>query len=119
MISNDVQRFSDESSTYHPQGSLSIKFSALHLCEQRLRTIPLLARHGLTNLDHLAHSIRLEEFFVVQVVEQDVDTLVHVVDLWLEGLWCHGLDAGNFRREQVNDRLSIGGDVRSVTTRVF
>jgi hypothetical protein len=31
------------------------------------------------------------------VVEQDVDALVHVVNLRLESLRCHSLDAGDFR----------------------
>jgi hypothetical protein len=110
---------SGKSSTYHPQCSLSIKLSALHLREQRLRTIPLLASDRTTDLDHLANSIRLQQLFVVKVVKQDVDAFVHVVNLGLESLWCYGLDAGNFGREQVNDGLSIGGNVRSVTTRVL
>lgn len=84
-------------STYHPKGTLSIKFGALHLCEKSLSTIPFLARHGTADLHHLADSVGLQQLLVVKVVEQDVNALVHVVNLGLEGLWCHSLDAGDFR----------------------
>ena len=53
------------------------------------------------------------------MVEQDVDTLVHVVDLGLEGLRGDGFDAGDFGGQEVDDWLGVGWDVRTVAAGVL
>lgn len=84
---------------------LRLQLRTLHLRKPCLRLIPFLARHQLRNLHHLLHRVRLEQILVVEVVEKNVDALVHVFHLRLESLWRHGLDAGNLWSEQVNNRL--------------
>ena len=48
---------------------------------------------------------------VVKMVKENVDALCHVIDLWLEALWCNGSDSGNFRRKEIEDWLSVGRNV--------
>ena len=53
------------------------------------------------------------------MIEQDVDALVHVVDLGFESLRGDGFDAGDFGGEKVDDWLGVGWDVRAVAAGVL
>jgi hypothetical protein len=52
----------------------------------------------LRDVDHLLDCIGLEQVIVVEMVKQDVNPLVHVFHLRLEGLRSNSRDAGNLRR---------------------
>lgn len=98
MTISTIDHFStsDQHQTYHPVRALSVKLSRLHLGESGLRLVPLLLRYELRDLHHLLDGVWLEQIFIVEVVEEDVDPLVHVINLGLERLRGDGSDASYF-----------------------
>ena len=97
--------------TYHPVRALAFELRLLHFIETRLRLFKVLLLDVLGNLYHLLHGIGLKKILVVEMVEQDVDALFHVVDLGLEILRCHSLDTRDGRCEQIDNWLCASGNV--------
>lgn len=98
---------------------LRLHLRLLHLHKHRIRPIPLLPTNSLAQLHHLLHRIRPQQILVIQVVEENVDSLFHIVDLGFEGLRGDGFDAGDFWGEQVDDGLGVCGDVRAVASGIL
>lgn len=102
--------------TYHPVLAFSLQLRGLHICEERLCLIPLFILYMLSDLHHLLDSVRLQQIVIVEMIEQNVDPLGHVINLRLECGWCHGPDASHLRRQEVNDRLCSGRYVRAIAS---
>lgn len=109
---------SDPWVTYHPIGPFR-GLGGGNFRKERLRLIPLLVVHVLGHLHHLLHRVGLQQVLIVEVVEEEVDALLHVLDLGLEALRRHGFDACDFGGEKVDDGLCFCGDVGPVAPRVF
>lgn len=71
--------------------------------------------NGLCQLRHVCDGVRLEQVFVVEVVEENVQPALSVVDLCLEGRWSAAPDALHVCGEDFVDGHGVGGDVGAVT----
>lgn len=81
----------------------------------RLRLLKLPRPQRLGQLDHLRHRIRFQQVLVVEVVEEDVETLFCVVDLGFEGGGGAGFDTLHICVEVLVDWLSSRENVGAVT----
>lgn len=63
---------------------------------------------------HVLHGVRLQQVFVVQVVEEDVQATLSIVHLGLERSRRASLDALHVRGENFIDGHGVGRDVGAV-----
>jgi len=94
-----IRQYSFCRSTYHPIPTLSRQLRGLHLTKQTRRSLPVFTRDSLADPDHLLNSALAKQILVVQVVEQDIETLLHVINLRFVLLRRYGLDPRDFWRQ--------------------
>jgi hypothetical protein len=66
-------------------------------------------------LHHILDGIGLEKVFIVQVIEQVIQSPLGIIDLCLERRWSSSLDALHVFGQNLEDRQGIGGDMGAVT----
>ena len=75
----------------------------------------VLALQGLCKLRQLLDSVRLDKLFVVEVVEEKIETLLGVLDLHLEGLRCLASHTLHVTIQDIHKLLGVCWNVRPVT----
>lgn len=85
----------------------------------RMRLLELLVAHRLGQLRHASDGVVAEQVAVVEVVEEDVEALLGVGDVGLEGWRGARFHALHVRAEDVVHGACGGGDVAAVAGRVF
>lgn len=70
----------------------------------------------LRELYHLVHCIRLEKFLVIEMLKEDVKSLLRIFDLGNEGARSACLNADKIVREYLVDGHCLGGDMCTVTS---
>jgi hypothetical protein len=70
-------------------------------------------------LRQVSNSLRLDEFLVVQVIKQNVQTLLGVLHLGREGCWRRSSNALHILRQNFYQLLRVGRDVRAITRGVL
>lgn len=73
----------------------------------------------LGNVHHLLHRLARQQVLIVQVVVEDVNPLLHVVDLGFVRGGCNRLDVRDGGVEQIDNGLGRRWNVRAVALGVF
>jgi len=71
-------------------------------------------RNRTRQLAHLLNRVRLKQVLVVQMIKEDIESLLCIEDLGTELRWCARLDALHFRVEDLQNWLRLRRDVGAV-----
>ena len=85
-----------------PLPQLRRRHRTLQLSELGQSSIPIPRSNSLANLHNPLDRHLAQDIFVVQVIEQNTQTLLHVINLRLELRWCYRFDAADIGGQDIH-----------------
>lgn len=95
---------------YHPVSTLS-RLIALDIILNLLRRGIVLRLNAICQLGKLVDRGRLNKFFIVKVIKQNVQPLFSILDLSRKGSWRLGRNTLHVLRQHIYQMLGISWDV--------